>query len=316
MVILYEIEKDGKIEQLVSDPFVDEVNDMEPFIIENLSLLSENEEYHLLNKEPTSGKTRKRADILALDESGRLIIIELKKDYADERFESQIRGYWRDYKESPDTIGKFWERAKDRLGKIKYDSALEPKVVVVAPEISDEWVQSSSHELNLDISFIEVKRFKKGSQTYISINDKVPLTIKKPRESSSREDYGREHYVNTKKWNPEDVEIIMKMDDEINAFKEREGFDIHREFKQNYIPYKHGPRNIVFDFSWQAQKIYLRLSIRLKNPNTKIGSKLLVGSEPDWYLNQRGQFELEFDRKTVPDFSLLEEPIKLAYATT
>ena len=187
MVILYEIGKNEEAEQLVADPFLDEVNDMEPFIIENLSLLSENEELHFLKRETTQGKTGKRQDILALDDNGRLIIIELKRDYADEKIESQIRGYWRTLRENPDTIRNYCNEAKDKLSGVNYDSNIEPKVIVVAPEISNDWVESAS-ELNLDINFIEVKRFKKGSQTYVSVNDKESKPIKRPRESISRED--------------------------------------------------------------------------------------------------------------------------------
>ena len=314
MVILYEIGKTGNAEQLMADDFTDEVDDMEPFIAENLSLLSEQEEYHLLKKESTLGQTGKRTDILATDDSGRLIIIELKKDYADEKFESQIRDYWRTLKNNPDTVIRFYEKSKSDLQGIVYDQNQDPKVIMIAPEISDEWVQNSSSELNLDISFVEVKRFRKGKQTYISINDKVTKTQRKIKVTTSREDYDWEHY--SELWNPKDVEIIKNLDEKINQFKEKEGLDIHQEMRQQYIPYKHGPRNIVFDFSWQGQKIYLRLRKSIKDPKTRIDNKLLDGYSPGWYINNHGQFELEIVRDNVPDFSQLEKPIKLAYSMT
>ena len=106
------------------------------------------------------------------------------------------------------------------------------------------------------------------------------------------------------------------MEEKIIKFKDEQGMDIHREFKKMYIPFKHGHRNIVLDFSMQKGKIYLRLSVRLKAMNAKIDGKPLEGMEPGWYLNERKQFELEFDKNNVPKFSLLEEPIKMAYALT
>ena len=314
MVILYEIAKDGKADQLVYDPFTDEVNDMAPFIIENISLLSENEELHFLKKETTHGKTGERQDILALDDNGRLVIIELKRDYADEKIESQIRGYWRTLRENPDTIRNYCNGAKNNLSDINYDSNIEPKVIVVAPEISDDWVKSAS-ELNLDINFIEVKRFKKGSQTYVSVNDKESKPVKRPRESTSREDYDWEHYSRDLNWHEDDVKILQDLREKIKKFIDEQGMDMHIEFKKMYIPFKHG-RRIVLDFSTQKRKIYLRLNVRLKAMNAKIDGKPLEGMEPGWYLNERKQFELEFDRNSVPEFSLLEEPIKMAYALT
>jgi len=315
MVILYEIGTDRKATQLVADPFEDEVNDMEPFIIENLSLLSENEEYFLLKKESTHGKTGKRQDILALDENGRLIIIELKKDSADIEFESQIRDYWRTMRNNPDTVKKYWLEAKDDLNGIQYDSSKDPKIIVVASDISDEWVQSTHDELNLDIDFIEVKRFKKGSQTYISVNDKAPKQIKKPRESTSREDYNWEHYSDDMHWDNEDIQVLQNLEKEILQFAKKEGMDLHMEFKKNYIPFKHGPRSIVLSLSVQNKKIYITLTRKIKDKDTKIDGTLLDGMEPGWYIDRK-KFELEFDRKSVPKFSMLEKPINLAYAMT
>lgn len=316
MVILYEIAKDGKADQLVYDPFTDEVNDMEPFIIANLSLLSENEELHFLKKETTQGKTRERQDILALDDNGRLVIIELKRDYADETFENQIRDYWLQLRNNPDTIRKFWHEAKESLNNIEYDSELDPKVIVVAPEISDRWIDLVNETVKFDVEFVEVKRFKKGDQYYISVNDKQAKLTKKPRESTSREDYDWDHYSKDLNWDNEDIQIIKDFEIKIRKFAIDNGLDIHQEFKKMYIPFKHGPRRIVLDFSMQKGKIYLRLNVRLKAMNAKIDGKPLEGMEPGWYLTERKQFELAFDKNSVPEFSLLEEPIKMAYALT
>ena len=91
--------------------------------------------------------------------------------------------------------------------------------------------------------------------------------------------------------------------------------DLHIEFKQNYIPFKHGPRRNVFDFSIQKRKIYLRLNPRLRDPNTRINDKPLDGLEPGWYWS-KNHFELEFDKDSIPELSILLEPIKMAYALT
>ncbi len=313
VILLYEIGDGDKAEQLNADPFSDEVNDMETFIIENLSLLSENEELHFLKKETTDGKTRKRKDILALDDNGRLVIIELKKDYADEKVESQIRGYWRTARDNPDSIRNYCNESRDTLSGINYNSNIDPKVIVVAPEISDDLIEASS-DLNIDIDFIEVRRFKKGDQTYVSVNYKETKSIKRIRESTSRDDYDWKHYSRDLNWNEEDLKVIQELEEKIIKFKDEQGMDIQREFMKMYIPFKHG-RRIVLDFSVQKEKIYLRLNIRLKAMNAKIDGNPLEGMN-DWYLTKRGQFELEFDRNTIPEFSLLKEPIKMAYALT
>ena len=315
VILLYEIEKDGTAEQLVADPFSDEVHDMEPFIIENLSLLNEgDEQLYFITKEATDSKTTKRQDILALDENGRLVIIELKRDYADERDEPQIRGYLKSKRENPDSIRNYCNESTTIPSHIKYDSSKDPRVIIVAPEISDDWIDSTS-ELRFDIDFIEVKRFKKGSQTYISVNDKAPKRIKRSRESTSREDYDWEHYSKDFNWHEEDIQVIKDFEEKFSKFNEEHGMDLHIEFKQNYIPFKHGPRRNVFDFSIQKRKIYLRLNPRLKDPNTRINDKPLDGLEPGWYWS-KNHFELEFDKDSIPELSILLEPIKMAYALT
>lgn len=315
MVILYEIGDTGDAEQLLADPFSDEVNDMEPFIIENLSILNEgDEQLHFITKEATDSKTGKRQDILALDDNGRLVIIELKRDKADENDEPQIRGYLKSKRENPDSIRNYCNESKFLPSDIKYDSSIEPKVIVVAPEISDDWIDTTT-ELRFDIDFIEVKRFKKGSQTYVSVNDKAPKQIKRPRESTSREDYTWEHYSKDLKWNEEDIQVIKDFAEKLSKLKEEHGMDLHVEFREPYIPFKHGPRRNVFDFSVQKRKIYIRLNPRLKDPNTKINGKPLNGLDPGWYWS-KNHFELEFDKDSIPELSILLEPIKMAYALT
>ena len=72
---------------------------------------------------------------------------------------------------------------------------------------------------------------------------------------------------------------------------------------------------MVINISIQKRKIYLTLNRRLKDPNTKINGKQLDGLEPGWYWDKY-HFELEFDKNNIPELSLLEEPILMAYRLT
>jgi len=179
MVILYEIGKGDEVKQLVLDPFTDEVSDMESFVIDNITMLHEG--LSLLSEQPIDGTSKKRSDILALDDDGRLFIIELKKDYADEHYFYQIANYYNIWKSKPDSISKLYYKNKERLGKKQYDSSLDPYVIVVAPEISDELVNLAT-TLKFNTKFIEIERFKKNSQLFVVINHKL-VNQKKEKET-------------------------------------------------------------------------------------------------------------------------------------
>jgi len=304
MVILYEIGKGDEVKQLVLDPFTDEVSDMESFVIDNITMLHEG--LSLLSEQPIDGTSKKRSDILALDDDGRLFIIELKKDYADEHYFYQIANYYNIWKSKPDSISKLYYKNKERLGKKQYDSSLDPYVIVVAPEISDELVNLAT-TLNFNTKFIEIERFKKNDQTFIVINHKL-VSQKKERETSDREIHDWDYYAKKWKANENQMNAIKKLHDDILEFTNSQNWNIKPEYNKNYIAMKHGGSNVC--------------DLRIDQDELCIGtSKFKKDEKPDdenkwkFYAPYRS-FYSYFEPNKAPEISKLENFLKRSYSRT
>jgi len=304
MVILHEIEKNGETRQLVADPFSDEVSDMESFVIDNITMLHEG--LSLLSEQPIDGTSKKRSDILALDDDGRLFIIELKKDYADEHYFYQIANYYNIWKSKPDSISKLYYKNKERLGKKQYDSSLDPYVIVVAPEISDELVNLAT-TLKFNTKFIEIERFKKNSQLFVVINHKL-VNQKKEKETKDRQIYDWNYYAKHWEANDEEMNAIQKLHDSILEFTNSQNWNIKPEFNKHYIAMKHGSSNIC---DIRVDRGYLIIGTSKFKENEK------PDDENEWeFYPPNGGFYYDFEPKDIPEISKLENFLIRSYSRT
>lgn len=303
MTELY-IVKENSLQQISSDEFKDEVSDMESFVIDNITMLHEG--LSVLSEQTIDGRTKKRSDILALDEDGRLFIIELKKDYADEHHLFQIIKYYDIWKNKHDSISKLYYKNKDRLGEKQYDSSLDPYVIIVAPEISDELVNLASYQ-KFNIKFIEVERFKKNDQLFVVINHKI-FNQKKETETTDKEVYDWDHYAKIWKATDEQMNAIKKLHDSILDFTKSKNWNVKPENTMRYIAIKHGGGNVC---SIEIDKGELVIGVSKFNEDEK------PDEENDWeFYSPNGCFYWSFEPSNIPEISKLENFLKRSYSRT
>lgn len=181
--------------------------DMEEWIIETPSLLGE-DLLVVASQYAKFDKTAERPDILALDPDGKLVVIELKRDNADETTDLQAikyasycstisaeelqqdyRAFWterrgEDEQLAPEEVG---ERFSEFLGDDVAapadgytDFALDdrPRIILAAgsfgPEITTPFVWLE-REYGMDITCIELDVHQRGEEVFVSARQVLPI---------------------------------------------------------------------------------------------------------------------------------------------
>jgi len=300
MVKLYKIEKDSQPRVIKQSGFDDEVFDMETFIKNNLSIIGE---YQFLTKQPTIGTTGKRPDILAIDENGRLVIIELKKDFTSTEILEQIIEYFDTLKNQPDTIRKYYLEAKENLGDTELDTNLPPKVVVIAPEIDDKLISRMTNILTFEAEGIEVNRFQENNETFVIVNHKEHQE-QKIKESTSRGEYSYETFA--KRNIPE--KIINKLDKFVKIledFWEEENLNVKKKFNKKYIAFKHESSNVC---SLRPYKDSISFELMIRDKKTKLNSQI----KWDWYVPKNFFYHDYYEGEEF-DIHKIKDVLKLSY---
>ncbi len=208
--MVYHIDGDG-VRALDSTSFeaidVQETN-IEEWIVENPSMLGE-ELLVVARQYSKFDKTAERPDILALDEEGELVVIELKRDRADkttdlqaikyasycstissEELQRDYRTFWNDRRDEEDSLTpeEVGDHFSDFLGEDVVKTTEEgyadftlndrPRILLAAgsfgPEITTPvvWLE---REFGMDITCVELEAYREGDDVFFSSRQVLPV---------------------------------------------------------------------------------------------------------------------------------------------
>jgi hypothetical protein len=175
-------------------PFEDEVHDMADFIVAHTEILGP--EVTILEREfpvPTVAGKR-RLDFLAFDtENTQIVIVELKKSFADEKVLLQTLRYANFIRNNSDTVRYQILKKKLNINTEEID-AESIKVIIVAPEIPHTLAELCQYINAFEFEFIELQRFKDSDgKVYASI-DRLEVEPAEPVLSRSQGTYDLSWY--------------------------------------------------------------------------------------------------------------------------
>lgn len=301
MVKLYKIKKDSKPIVVKPSNFDDEVFDMETFIINNLSIIGE---FQFLKKEATIGTMEKRPDILAVDEDGRLVIIELKNVFTGTEILEQIINYQNELRNMPDTVRKYYLEAKEIHDKINLDTSLEPRVIVIAPEIEDKLISIMGNGLSFQAEGIEVKRFEENNETFVIVNHKEHQE-RRVKESISRGEYNFETIAKDNKIPDKIILKLQELVEKLERFWDEENLNVKKKFNKNYIAFKHESSNICHLTPWADS---IEFGVNISDESAEIKSK------KEWKFDKPKKFWwTSFYEDDNLDLDDLKDILKISY---
>lgn len=236
----------------------------------------------IINNQIRAGNKRDIPDILAVDNDGNVVIVELKNTTVDENVLPQVLRYAIWAKTNPDSVKSLWLEKKDRPDNIDVDwDNLSIKIVVIAPKIKNSVVRVVD-AINYELELIEIKKFVAGENEFILMN-KIEDDKEYRNKSITRGtvDYDEAFYKSER--NPQSVVGFLAVEKKIEKFCKDKGWELQRKRNRGYIGFKHGLR-LVFGITWLGT---LSFGLFFKIPkevvlNTKIKGVELLRYEEEW----------------------------------
>ena len=221
-------------------------------------------------------------DILAVDNDGNIIIMELKNTTVDEDILPQVLKYAIWAETNPDSVKSLWLETKNRPDDISIDwDNLSIKIVVIAPKIKKSVVRVAD-AINYELELIEIKKFVDGKNEFV-LMDKVEddKEYKNKITTKGKVEYNEEFYKSER--NPNSVSRFLTVEKKIEKYCTDMGWNLQRNRNRSYIGFKHGTR-LVFGIDWLGT---LSFGLFFKIPksvalNTRIKGVELLRYKEEW----------------------------------
>ncbi|MHA1381924.1 MAG: hypothetical protein ACTSRG_26435, partial [Candidatus Helarchaeota archaeon] len=270
---LYKITSNGEISEIDKAHFSNEIIDLENFIIKNEEILGN---VILIERQITISSS-KRIDLWGIDYlEVKPVIVELKNVLTGLEIISQIIPYYNFVKLNLDTLKykattnkKFNQKLK-RIGieeeKIINNLQDEPKVIIIAPKFKKELLDAINY-INFQIEPIELTRYKKNNEIFVSINRPEIPTPPSPVRVQEEWDWDKYEKIGISK---QKNELAKKLKQSLDEIMETEQIGLHPVFRKLYIPYQNGRNNVVIlDLEYTSRTTGdVRLTLKLpEEPN-------------------------------------------------
>jgi hypothetical protein len=232
MTKVFRIGPQAAVEAVAEAPFADEVSDLESFVKNNPDILGER--VRIFAEQVDTGLGR--MDLLAMDQSleqEKLLLIELKNKPADTNVLLQVLRYASWVSTSPDSIRLLLERSA--LDAENAD--LKPKIVIVAPDIEDELIELSQYIAAFEFSFLEVKRFRLGSEFLVVVENKA-IAPEKKAGVTAQEEWDWERYERDLKIPRARLELARWLVSKMQDACAEKGWPLEFRFRKGYTPFQ------------------------------------------------------------------------------
>ena len=236
----------------------------------------------IISNQIRAGNQRDIPDILAVDNDGNIIIMELKNTTVDEDILPQVLKYAIWAETNPDSVKSLWLETKNRPDDISIDwDNLSIKIVVIAPKIKKSVVRVAD-AINYELELIEIKKFVDGKNEFVLMNKvEDDKEYKNKITTKGKVEYNEEFYKSER--NPNSVSRFLIVEKKIEKYCTDMGWNLQRNRNRSYIGFKHGTR-LVFGIDWLGT---LSFGLFFKIPksvalNTRIKGVELLRYKEEW----------------------------------
>lgn len=308
MTKLFHVRLEEPAAAIAEAPFTDEVSDLESFVKTNPHMLAE--QVTIIAEQVDIGPSG-RIDLLAVDrslEQGKLLLIELKNEPAKIDVLLQVLRYASWASINPDSIRLLLERGKVPAEK----SDLTPRIVIVAPEITDELVELSQYVTAFEFSFLEVKRFRLGSEFLVAVDTKAGTGGVRP-SVGAQEEWSWERYEADLGITKERIELAKWLVDQVKQVCTDKGWPLELKFRKGYTPFQFpGAWNVIgTENKWSKGWC---IWFKMKAPPQELGLQAPSWATQTYWSPQWHQFYLNVTAQKGVNFQELLPFFEQAYA--
>jgi len=303
---LFRIGIGSSAEALDEAPFVDEVGDLKTFVKTNPGILGER--VLIFGDEVDTGIGR--IDLLAIDQSleqAKLLLIELKNVPADTNILLQVLRYASWVSANPDSIKLLLEKRS-----VKADNPdLRPRIVIVAPEVIDEALELSQFIAAFEFSFLEVKRFRLGSEFLAVINSRLHAADK-VTAVTMQEEWDWDRYERDLRIPPARLDLAKWLVSRVQEVCAEKGWSLQFRFRKGYTPFQMaGSWNVIgTENRWSKGWC---IWFKLPAPPSDVGLSAPNWAEQTYWSQEWHTFYMNVTSKDI-DFADLDPFFEKAHA--
>lgn len=258
MTDLYKIDKNGKTIALQKHNFLNEIKDLEEFILKNEQVIGQ---VALLNRQIILPNNL-RLDLWGIDlKDLRPVIVELKNVVCGLEIIPQILPYYQFVKLNPDTIklkalsDKNFEKkllnSRENTENITDLIEGNPKIIIVAAGFKPELLETIGY-LSIDVEIVQITRFITDQEEIVVSVERPELTDNLPAIVRTMEEWSWEKYQKAK-ISKNKCELGQKLFNRLVDLNSEIGLNLEPIFRKLYIPFQSGRNNIFWiDLSYTS----------------------------------------------------------------
>lgn len=275
---------------LVSDKFKTE-EELETYLYKNPQLLGD---LVIISRQVKSGTHKDIPDMIAVDADNNVVIIELKREIANENVIAQVLRYAIWAETNPDSIKNLWLECAHKPDDmvINWDS-LNIKIMIVAPIIPAS-VMRLVNRITYPVELFEISRFISGANEFVLINPRQPESIPAIGVTKSQQVWDENWY--RQNYNPVSVEVFMHTVRKIEKIVKDKGWKLESKFNKGYMSFKFG-FPIVFGVTWIGSKSFC---IFFKGPKEMFDKIQVTDLQPLRYEEEWNNILYKVEGKDYP----------------
>jgi hypothetical protein len=225
-------------------------------------------------------------DMIGLDvDEKRVSIMELKNVVVDERVIPQVLRYVLWARENPEYFRNKIVQRKDKelkdIVRDEDDVNYDPRIVLIAPSFSSQLLKQSQL-LDVDISFVEISRYKSGNDLFVTVDYKKVEEIG-TRLPTTRQSWSWEKYKADLEINDTIISIGQNLERQLDTLILEKGWDLRKSFGKGFVAYKSGWRNVflIQPGYWISKDCWLEFKLG-REPRKEEVSQSVVGLKTKW----------------------------------
>jgi hypothetical protein len=280
---------------LAADQFKTE-DELESYLYKHPQLLGD---LVIISRQTKTGNKRDIPDLIALDADNNVVIIELKRDTADENVIAQVLRYAIWAETNPDSIKNLWLECDHKPdGMVINWESLNIKIMIIAPTIPGP-VLRLVNRITYSVELYEITRFLSGANEFVLVNPRQPETIPNVGVSKGQPVWDENWY--RQRYDPASVDVFLSTVRRIEKIIKDKGWKLETRFNKDYVAFKYGFPN-VFHLGWIGVKSFC---VVFKVPKEIASAIHIEGIEPLRYAEEWNQVLYKVEGKDFPIEKLL-----------
>jgi hypothetical protein len=275
-------------------PFSHE-DELERLVFDNSSLLGD---IFFLGKQIKGGGKTGIPDVIGIDASGNVCVIEFKNVRVDSWIVPQVLGYAIWAESHPDSIKSMWLETKNQPDDLTPDfDGYEVRIIVVAPAF-EPTVPQHMLKINYEVDLMEISRFEVNKEEFILLNRIEAATPIKHKTAQGTGTYDFEFYE--KNYNKASVQSFFEYLESTKKLIEVHGWPLDYKMNKGYAVFKVGSSQ-CFGIHWRGSKSF-GFFFKLTEPETQKACPKdiqMTKYSREW---KQSEFKIEPGKSTVEEF--------------